>query len=161
MEQLFAGQNIDIPAILNRLKQTAAELNLPLTERTMTYNSRRATELSKWAEDQGRGHAFHDAAFHAYFAEGLNIADAAVLKDLCQSLGLDPDEAERVLTERTYEQAVNDDWAYSRRLSITAVPTFLASGRTVVGAQPYDMLEKLVRLAVEKGPVSSQRLPMA
>lgn len=126
-------------------------MDLPLAERTMTYNSRRATELSKWAEDLGRDNAFHDAVFRAYFADGLNIADTAVLKDLCQGLGLDPDEAERVLTERTYEQAVNDDWAYSRRLGITAVPTFLASGRSVVGAQPYDILEKLVKLALEKG----------
>ena len=133
------------------MKQAAAELDLPLAERTMTYNSRRATELSKWAEDLGRDNAFHDAVFRAYFADGLNIADTAVLKDLCQGLGLDPDEAERVLTERTYEQAVNDDWAYSRRLGITAVPTFLASGRSVVGAQPYDILEKLVRLGGNKG----------
>jgi len=107
--------------------------------------------LSKWAEDLERDNAFHDAVFRAYFAEGLNIADVAVLKDLCQGLGLDPDEAERVLTERPYEQAVNDDWAYSRRLGITAVPTFLTAGRSVVGAQPYEILEKLVRLAMEKG----------
>jgi predicted DsbA family dithiol-disulfide isomerase len=144
-----------------RLKQAAAELDLPLAERTMTFNSRRATELSKWAEDLGRDNAFHDAVFRAYFAKGQNIADMDVLKDLCQGLGLDPDAAEQVLTERTYEQTVNDDWAYSRRLGITAVPTFLASGRSLVGAQPYDMLEKLIRLALEKGPVSNQRLPMA
>ena len=144
-----------------RLKQAAADLDLPLAERTMTYNSRQATELSKWAEDKARHKAFHDAVFRAYFAEGLNIADIEVLKDLCQGLGLDPGEAEQVLAERIYEQAVNDDWAYSRRQGITAVPTFLISGQSLVGAQPYDILEKLFRLAVEKGPVPNQRLPLA
>jgi predicted DsbA family dithiol-disulfide isomerase len=161
LEQLFAGQNINIPAVLARLKQAAADVELPLAERTMTYNSRRATELSKWAEDLGRDNAFHDAVFRAYFAEGLNIADATVLKDICRGLGLDPEEADRVLTEGIYGQAVNDDWTYSRKLGITAVPTFLASGRSVVGAQPYNVLEKLVRLASEEGPVSSQRPPTA
>ncbi len=126
----------------------------------MTYNSRRATELSKWAEDLGQDDAFHAAVFRAYFAEGLNIADISVLKDLCQGIGLDPHEAERVLAARAYKKAVNDDWAYSRSLGITAVPSFLASGRSVVGAQPYDVLEKLVRLAVEKGPVPNPRLPV-
>ena len=143
------------------LKQAAANLDLPLAGRTMTYNSRRATELSKWAEDKGQDKAFHNAVFSAYFAEGLNIADIDVLKDLCRSIELDPDEAMTVLTEGTYVQAVNDDWAYSRRRGITAVPTFLVSGRYVVGAQPYEELEKLVRLAVEKGPVSSKLLPLA
>ncbi|MGD8705490.1 MAG: DsbA family oxidoreductase, partial [Syntrophobacterales bacterium] len=36
------------------------------------------------------------------------------------------------------------DWVYSRTHGITAVPTFAADGRTVVGAQPYEVLEKLV-----------------
>ena len=122
-------------------------MDLPWGERTMTYNSRRATELGKWAEDMGRGDAFHNAVFRAYFADGLNIADIAVLKELCQGLGLDPHEAERVLAEQTYKKAVSDDWLYSRKLGVTAVPTFIAAGKNVVGAQPYETLEKMVRQA--------------
>jgi len=161
LEELFAGRNIDIPAVKARLKQAADELNLPLTDRTMTYNSRRATELGKWAEALGRGDEFHDAAFRAYFAQGLNIAHMAVLKELCQDLGLDPAEAERVLTEGIYKKAVDDDWGYSRMLGVTAVPTFFAAGRSVVGAQPYEMLEKLVRLAREEGPLPGWPPPTA
>lgn len=127
-----------------RLKQVAEELNLPLCERTKVYNSRRATELGKWAEERGRGDAFHDAVFRAYFAKGLNIADVAVLKEICAALHLDPDEAERVLAHGTYKKAVDDDWLYAARLGVTAVPTFLAAGRAVVGVQPYEELEKLI-----------------
>jgi len=133
--------------MLARMKQTADELNLPLGERTRVHNSRRATELGKWAEAQGRGDAFHDAIFRAYFAEGANIADPAVLKEVCSRLDLDPNEATRVLTDGTYKKAVDDDWHYAGSLGVTAVPTFLAAGRTVVGAQPYEMLEKLVVFA--------------
>ncbi len=146
---------------MNRLKQAADELNLPLAERTMTYNSRRATELSKWAEAQGKGDEYHEAVFRAYFAQGLNIADLAVIKDLCRGLGLDPAGAGQVLADGTCKKAVDDDWAYSRRSGITAVPTFMTAGRSLVGAQTYDKLEKLVRAAVEKGPVSNPRLPLA
>lgn len=138
--------------MMARLKQVADELDLPVRERTRVYNSRRATELGKWAEAQGRGDAFHEAIFRAYFAEGRNISDVAVLREICAELGLDPDEAEGVLSGGPYRRAVDDDWDYSRRLGVTAVPTFLADGRAVVGAQPYEVLERLVQGAGAKGP---------
>ncbi|MBI5064136.1 MAG: DsbA family protein, partial [Desulfatitalea sp.] len=70
LDDLFAGRGVDIPAVLARLKSTAAGLGLPFTERSMTYNSRRAQELGKWAEESGQGEAFHRRAFEAYFAHG-------------------------------------------------------------------------------------------
>jgi predicted DsbA family dithiol-disulfide isomerase len=141
--------------MMDRLKQVAEELDLPVRARTRVYNSRRATELGKWAEAQGRGDAFHDAIFRAYFAEGLNISDVTVLGETCSQLGLDPDEAERVLAQGEYGASVDDDWDYSRRLGVTAVPTFLAAGRSVVGAQPYEVLERLVHVAKEEGPMQT------
>jgi len=135
-----------------RLKQAARELDLPVRERSRVYNSRRATELGKWAEAKERGDAFHEAIFRAYFAEGLNISDVAVLREICSGLGLDPDEAERVLAEGEYASAVDEDWQYALRRGVTAVPTFLAAGRTVIGAQPYEVLQRLVERAQEQGP---------
>ncbi len=151
LEELFAGRNIDIPSVLDRLKKVAADLNLPWGERTRTFNSRRASELSKWAEEMDLGEAFHAAAFKAYFVEGLNIAQIPVLQNMCSSLGLDPEEAAQVLNEGRYKQAVDDDWAYSRQTGVTAVPTFQVAGQVVVGAQPYNMLEKLVQAGMGSG----------
>ena len=141
--------------MMARLKQAADEIGLPVRERSRVYNSRRATELGKWAEAQDLGDAFHEAIFRAYFAEGRNISDVAVLREACAELGLDPDEAERVLSDGTYGRAVDDDWDYSRRLGVTAVPTFLAAGRAVVGAQPYEVLERLVQVARSQGPTKT------
>jgi len=148
----LGGQPVNVQAMMDRLRQAAEELDLPVRDRARVYNSRRATELGKWAEAQGRGDAFHDAIFRAYFAEGLNISDVAVLREACSHLDLDPDEAERVLAQGEYGTSVDDDWDYSRRLGVTAVPTFLAAGRSVVGAQPYEVLERLVQVAREQGP---------
>lgn len=156
LEELFGGQTAHIPAMMDRLRQVADELGLPVRERTRVYNSRRATELGKWAEAQGRGDAFHEAIFRAYFAEGRNISDGEILKDICRSLGLDPEEAERVLADGDCRGEVDEDWDYSRRLGVTAVPTFLAAGRAVVGAQPYEVLERLVQVAKEQGLPSSR-----
>ena len=86
LEQLFAGRNFNIPAMLKRLKSKADELGLAFGERSMTFNSRRAQELGKWAEAQGKGDEFHMAAFLAYFRDGLNLAHIPVLQEICTGL---------------------------------------------------------------------------
>jgi predicted DsbA family dithiol-disulfide isomerase len=132
---------------MDRLKRVAAELGLPWGTRTRTFNSRRAHEVGKWAESLNRGDAFHLAVFQAYFVDGLNIGKISVLADLAESVGLDGREVEEVLAEGNFRGVVDRDWAYSRTCRITAVPTFLADGRMVIGAQPYQALEELVRTA--------------
>ncbi len=115
--------------------------------RQKTFNSRRAQELGKWAELLGRGEEYHLAVFRAYFADGLNIAKISVLTGLVEAMNLDVAEAEQVLAAGNFQQQVDHDWDYSRAKGITAVPTFMADSRTVVGAQPYEALEKLVSAA--------------
>ena len=128
-----------------KLQSTAAELNLPFGARTKTYNSRLAQELGLWAEDKDKGEQFHLAAFHAYFADGLNIAKIAVLLELVQQVGLPEKEALAVLTSRTYKEKVDRDWADSRFKGINAVPTFVMGEHKLVGAQSYEALESLVK----------------
>jgi predicted DsbA family dithiol-disulfide isomerase len=117
---------------------------LPYGERTHTYNSRLAQEVGKWAEAEGRGDAFHEAMFHAYFVAGRNIADIETLAQIAESVGLSADETRAVLATRRFQTAVDADWQRSRDYGITGVPTFVAEGRGVVGAQPYEILERLV-----------------
>lgn len=82
------------------------------------------------------------AVFKAYFVDGLNIARVPVLVELAESVGLKG--VEEVLSKRTFAEAVDNDWGYSRRCGVRAVPAFAAKGRMVVGAQPYNVLEELV-----------------
>jgi len=127
------------------MQNVARELGLPWGERKRTYNSRLAQELGKWAEDKGRGDAFHGAVFRAYFVEGVNIANTEELEKLAKAAGLPAPEAGEVLRKRTYREAVDADWALSRQMGISAVPTFVLDGRGVVGAQPYEVLEHLLQ----------------
>lgn len=132
---------------MNRLKSVAQAEGLPFGERKMTFNSRRAQELGKWAEEQGKGEAFHQAMFRAYFVDGLNLSDPDVLKRAAESIGLDGARAREVVEQGAYAEAVDRDWAYSRKSLIQAIPSFRANGRTVVGAQPYEALAQLIRQA--------------
>ena len=144
MEDLFAGRIADISKVVERLKQTADSLGLPFTRRSMTYNSRRAQELGKWAESQGQGDRFHQLAFEAYFAHGNNIARLEVLRSLALACDLDPDAAEQVLVEGRCTADVDKDWQRSYELGITAVPTFKMNDTLLVGAQPYEAIRDMV-----------------
>ena len=84
------------------------------------------------------------AAFKAYFVDGKNIAKIPVLLDLAASVGLPRDEAEAVLSTRAFKDPVDEDWAISKARGITAVPTFVINQDKLVGAQPYETLEKFM-----------------
>ncbi len=147
LADLFAGRNLDLKSVHAQMKARMDAEGLPYGERTHTYNSRLAQELGKWADTQPGGEALHDALFRAYFVEARDISQPSVLLEIAERVGLPVDEARRVLQDRTFKAAVDADWAVSRRYGVTGVPTFVAGRRGVVGAQPYEVLEQLVRQA--------------
>jgi len=147
LEELFAGRGYDIPKMQAQMRARMAAEGLPYGERKMTYNSRLAQELGKWADTQPGGDAIHDALFRAYFVDGRNIGDPQVLLEIAQSVGLPLQEAKDVLEQRKFKAAVDEDWDKSRRYGVTGVPTFVIGERGAVGAQPYEVLERLVEQA--------------
>jgi predicted DsbA family dithiol-disulfide isomerase len=147
LEKLFAGRGLDVAGALDRLAAKAAELGLPFSRPPVTFNSRRAQELGKWVEEQGRGEEFHLAMFQAYFVRGENLALWPVLEKAVRSLDLDPARARQALDSGAYAPAVDRDWQYSGRVGVQAVPSFRAGGRMLVGAQPWTKLTRLVEEA--------------
>lgn len=67
-----------------------------------------------------------------------------MLVDLAASVELPSEEAAAVLAKRAFKGAVDADWNLSRDKAITAVPTFVMNQDKLVGAQPYEMLVKLM-----------------
>ena len=151
LADLFAGRNYDLRAMHEQMKARMTTEGLPYGQRAMTYNSRLAQELGKWADTQPGGEAIHDALFRAYFVETRDISSSAVLLDVVARVGLPVDAAREVLERRTFKDAVDADWELSREYGITGVPTFVAGRYGVVGAQPYEALEALVRRAAATG----------
>jgi predicted DsbA family dithiol-disulfide isomerase len=79
--------------------------------------------------------------------EARDISRPEVLLEVAERVGLPRADAAQVLDKRTFKEAVDRDWELSRRYGITGVPTFVAGDRGVVGAQPYEVLERLVQQA--------------
>jgi predicted DsbA family dithiol-disulfide isomerase len=155
LDDLFAGRPVNVPDMLERLREVAAELKLPFGDRRYTFNSRLAQELGKWAEAEGRGDAFHKAAFHAYFADGRNLARPEVLRAVAERAGLSPETADRVRAERTFRDSVDADWERSFQNGVTSVPTFQYGRERVTGFRPPEaMLEWAARAHMpEKSPI--------
>ena len=142
LAELFAGR--DLAPMRERMKALMAEAGLEYGERTHTFNSRLAQELGKWADSKPAGEAIHDALYRAYFVDNKNIGDVDELVEIAKAVGLDGQEARRVIEEREYKEAVDEDWRRSREAGVTGVPTFYGNDLVVVGCQPYETLEKFV-----------------
>ena len=129
-----------------RMKVNMDREGLPYnTERRWSYNSRLAQELAKWAETKGKAEEITNALFRAYFVDVKNIGKADVLSKIAEANDLPADEAIDVLLSRKFKDAVDEDWRRCAALGVNAVPTFLAGRYLMVGAQPYEELERLVQ----------------
>ena len=144
LEELFAGRDVDAEAMYQQMKGRMDAEGLLYGRRTHAYNSRLAQELATWADTLVGDGAIHDAIFRAYFVDARNIGDADILVEVAEAAGLPADEARNVIAERRFKDAVDADWAKSRQFGVTGVPTFVAEGSGVVGAQPYEMLVQLM-----------------
>lgn len=144
LEELFAGRNIDVAKSQAAMTQRMMDEGLRYGTRTHTYNSRLAQELAKWAETQRPEVDFILALYQAYFVHGLNIGDKDVLLNVAMECGLPVQESREVLTTRSFSAAVDSDWSECRAIGLTGVPAFVVGQNGVVGAQPYEVLKKLV-----------------
>lgn len=143
----------EIVARNSRMKANMEREGLPFNaERNMSYNSRLAQELATWAETQGKAEEITNALFRAYFVDVKNIGKAEVLAEIAAANDLPKDEATDVLLSRKYKDAVDDDWRRCAALGVNAVPTFLAGKYLMVGAQPYEELERLVQHVLKQEP---------
>lgn len=122
---------------------------LPYGERKSTFNSRLAQELAKWAEGRPNGDRIHQALFRACFVVGKNISKHDVLIEICERLELPAAEASRALESRSFKDAVDADWRRSWDLGVTGIPTYVMGGFKLVGAQPYEDMEKFIVKARE------------
>lgn len=147
LTDLFAGRDYDPDAMYRQMKARMDEEGLPYGMRTHTYNSRLAQEVGAWADTQPDGDKLHDVLYRAYFVDAKNIGDADVLMELVGAAGMDVEAAKQALDERRFKGVVDADWAKSKSFGVTGVPTFVAGGYGVVGAQPYEVLEQLIEKA--------------
>lgn len=114
----------------------AAGLPFDLSKITRTPSTLDAHRLIHWAGLEGRQHAVVSALFRAYFAEGRDIGDRAVLADLAQVAGMERAMVERLLHSGADADDIRTRDADIRARGLQGVPGFLLGRRYVLsGAQ--------------------------
>jgi predicted DsbA family dithiol-disulfide isomerase len=133
------GSDAQAQALDARITAIAAEVGLAfaLTAQRRTPNTLLAHRLIWLAGRQQVQEAVVEALFTAYFCDGLDIGDAAVLAQLAGDHGLDQREVATFLTGEEGRREVIADEAAIRRSGLDGVPLFIIDGsERIGGAQP-------------------------
>ena len=120
-------------------------------------NTLDAHRLIRWAAEPEMQERIVEALFRAYFIDGRNIGDRAVLADIATAAGLDgPSIAERLATDEDTAE-VQADIRSAQRIGVTGVPTFIVANRYgLVGAQPAEELARAFeQVTAEAGDIAA------
>ena len=128
-----------------------AGLNFKFDERSRIYNTFDCHKLLHWVGElqaESSDHkdlqtALKQALFTAYFTEGQDVSDRTVLLNVIKTLGLNVEEAERILDSEQVEQAVRSEQKQYQEMGISAVPTFIINQQYLIsGGQPVDVFKQ-------------------
>ena len=123
--------------IVNQAKNLGLDYNFDDLVITNSFDAHRMTHFAK---DYGKNIEMTEALFKAYFVDSKNISDFDTLGDIANSIGLNKDEALKVLNSDKYKKEVREDENLARNYSITSVPTFIIDDKFMItGAQPEDV----------------------
>ena len=134
--------------LLEHAEKAGARLNLDRI--TRTPNSLDAHRLIHWAGLEGRQTPMVSALFRAYWAEGRDIGDHAVLADIAGETGLDRAMVARLLEGDSDRAEIAARDAHARSRGVSGVPTFIIDNRYAVqGAQPTENWLKIIDEAID------------
>ena len=117
---------------------------------TTTPNTRLAHTLMILARRKHRGREVAEALFSAYFEQGKNIGDKAVLIELATAHGLEHEEVERYLSGDEGKAEVLAEEADAANTGLRSVPQFDIGGELISGAQSVERLEEALKGAIER-----------
>ncbi|ERH05519.1 MAG: putative dithiol-disulfide isomerase involved in polyketide biosynthesis [Halonotius sp. J07HN4] len=120
------------------------EMSLDLATEVDSLNAQVASYYVKEHDDYETWLAFDEAIFAALWTEGRDIGSEAVLTDLADDVGIDPDEISAALDDETLRDELTDAFVAAQQAGVTGVPTFAYGGHAARGAVPPEHLQRLV-----------------
>ncbi len=146
--QKYGSSPADIARNGENIRARGAELGFEfnMQKRGRIYNTFDAHRLLHWAEIEGKQEALKNALFSAYFTEGRNPSDHAVLLDVVQRVGLDAARAAAILESNEFAAEVREREKYYADRGIRAVPSVIINDQHLIqGGQPAEVFESALR----------------
>jgi predicted DsbA family dithiol-disulfide isomerase len=108
-------------------------------------DSRPALIAVKYAEEMGKGNAFHEAVLNAYWLEARDIEDRTVLREIGETIGLDADALIDAIEDPNYIEQVDADINLARTYGLQGVPALIFEQKYLIpGAVPVATLQAAV-----------------
>ena len=126
-----AGDSVDIAFAFDRIEK-----------RPDTIDSHR---LIRWAANDDRQNDVVERLFKAYFEDGRDIGDPAVLVDIAREADMDAALVAELLAKDADRELIEQEDALAHRMGISGVPTFIFANKYLVsGAHDADKLVKVI-----------------
>jgi len=135
-------------AVRENIRQRGAELGFAfaMDKRSRIYNTFDAHRLLHWAEEEGRQLALKQALFKAYFTDGEDPSDHAVLERLAVQVGLDGARTRAILQSEEFAAEVREQEQFYLQQGIHSVPAVVINDRHLIsGGQPPEVFEQALR----------------
>lgn len=148
MRQKF-GDAANVERIHDRVREAgmSAGIEFRFDKIARSPNTFDAHRLLALADAQGRQGALKDALMSAYFLEGRDIGDHAVLSDIASGVGMTGD-LPAWLAGGAAADEVRADLTTAARLEISGVPFFIFGGRyALAGAQAAEVFAEAIEAA--------------
>lgn len=147
LEGKFGGK-AQVDAVHERLREVARKAGAALDpdKPRRIPNTLDAHRLIHWAGVEGRQTEVVTALFTAYWSEGRDIGDRAVLAAIAAECGMDGEATARLLASDADASDIQARDADARHKGVNAVPTFLIAQQYVVsGAQPPELWGDVIK----------------
>jgi len=151
---LIPGEYLDM--VKSNVIRLAAEAGIKLKFSTKLPNSRLALYVSEFAKKKGKFDEFHQLVFNSYWKEGKDIGDLSLLLDLAESIGLNKDEILSYIESDEPSKKLREVSLKLSKYRINGVPTFFIGDKIVVGAQPYNVFEKVIKKVLEEDKMANE-----
>lgn len=133
-----------VTAMRSRVLEMSDEAGLKVNLPSRISNSRLALQIAEFTKEKGKFKEYHEAVFRAYWQEGKDIGHREQLFSLACQADLDLEELESYLESGKATDKLSQHLQEVRDYGISGVPTFVIGNKMVVGAHPYEVLEKVL-----------------
>jgi predicted DsbA family dithiol-disulfide isomerase len=126
-----------------------AGFDISFDKRARIYNTLDCHILLHFAQEKDKQTELKLALFKAYFTDGKDVSDRAVLIEAVESVGLDKQEAEVALDSEHYKKSVQDEESKFKSMGISSVPAFIINNKYLLsGGQPVEnFIQSLTEIA--------------
>ncbi len=129
-----------------RARGAALGFEFNMQKRGRIYNTFDAHRLLHWAELEGQQMALKKALLKAYFTDGEDPSNHAVLVRVAGSVGLDAARAQAILDSDTYAAEVRAQEQFYQGHGIHSVPAIIINDQHLIsGGQPPEVFEQALR----------------